>query len=211
VKRRRARHRSVYAVLRPLGERFRMFERSGFERLLPRPAARGEDRSVRGSTPLPVVRRRASPAWTPGQSRALACCGCHLLSVVGGDCGACGAPSLTWVHGPGGSGDKMIDRVWFPTELLAAALSLMAVQAGGGWRLGVWGSRSQSILVTRALRVLGCWRDQAAAGSASFAACSIGASACSPSSRRVWWARRQSLRATERQARVWPSRWATWR
>src|SRR2546426_800918 len=46
----------------------------------------------------------------------------------------------------------MIDRGWSPTGLLAAALSLMAVQAGERWRRGVWGSRPQSILVTRALR-----------------------------------------------------------
>ena len=42
----------------------------------------------------------------------------------------------------------MIDRVWCPRGLLAAARSLKAVQAGGRWRRGVWGSRPQSICVT---------------------------------------------------------------
>src|SRR6266508_3310662 len=63
-----------------------------------------------------------------------------------------GAPSLTWVHGHGWSGDKMIDRVWSPRGLLAAALSLKAAQAGGRWRRGVWGSRPQSIFVTTGRR-----------------------------------------------------------
>jgi hypothetical protein len=58
-----------------------------------------------------------------------------------------GVPSLTWVRGHGWSGDKMIDRVCSPRGLLAAARSLKAAQAGGRWRRGVWGSRSQSICV----------------------------------------------------------------
>src|SRR5439155_18142626 len=88
------------------------------------------------STPLSVVRRRASPAWTPGQPGALAWCGCHLLSVAGGDCGAFGAPSLTWVHGPEGSGDKMIDRVWSPRGACSRPLCLSwpsTLEGAGGW------------------------------------------------------------------------------
>ena len=75
----------------------------------------------------------------------------------------------------------MIDRVWSPRGLLAAALSLKAAQgrwalaagglgepaaehlrddgqasrpprAGGRWRRGVWGSRPQSIFVTTGRR-----------------------------------------------------------
>src|SRR6266487_2458915 len=37
-------------------------------------------------------------------------------------------------------------------RLLAAARSLKAVQAGGRWRRGVWGSRPQSICVTTGRR-----------------------------------------------------------
>src|SRR5438132_13609999 len=47
----------------------------------------------------------------------------------------------------------MIDRVWSPRGLLAAALSLKAAQ--GRWALaagGVWGSRPQSIFVTTGRR-----------------------------------------------------------
>ena len=54
--------------------------------------------------------------------------------------------------------------------------------------------------------------DQAAAAiTSSSAGASMGASASSPSSRRMWYARRQSLRATDRQARLWSIRCATCR
>src|SRR6266540_7090972 len=59
-----------------------------------------------------------------------------------------GRPALPRCSDTEWSGDKMIDRVWSPRGLLAAARSLKAVQAGGRWRRGVWGSRPQSICVT---------------------------------------------------------------
>ena len=78
--------------------------------------------------------------------------GVTSLLVLSCEIPARGTPSLTWVHGHRWSGDKMIDRVWYPRGLLAAALSLKAAQACERWRRGVWGSRSQSIFVTTGRR-----------------------------------------------------------
>jgi hypothetical protein len=50
------------------------------------------------------------------------------------------------------SGDKMIDRVWFP-RVVACGRSVSQGRPGRwGWRRGVWGSRPQSIFVTTGVK-----------------------------------------------------------
>jgi hypothetical protein len=101
------------------------------------------------------------------------------------------------------SGDKMIDGVLIPLLWLCGRSVFRGRPGRGRWRQAPFGSRPQTIVVTTGRRA-GCVKDQAAAATTSSATgvASIGASASSPSSRRMWYARRQSLRATERQARL---------
>jgi hypothetical protein len=108
------------------------------------------------------------------------------------------------------SGDKMIDRVSIPRVAFAVARSLEAVSrpTGAGGRLHS-GADRKHLSDNGQARGMRCDQAAAAVTSSAIGAGSIEASASSPSSRRMWYARRQSLRATERQARLWSIRRAT--
>jgi hypothetical protein len=110
----------------------------------------------------------------------------------------------------GESGDKMIDRVSSPRVAFAVARSLEAVSrpTGAGGRLHS-GADRKHLRDNGQARGVRCDQAAAATTSSVIGAGSIGASASSPSSRRMWYARRQSLRATDKQARLWSIRRAT--
>jgi hypothetical protein len=159
----------------------------------------GEDRRTLVSTGEPRSRWAQRTGFTSG------------VSVVAIFVRA-GRPALPWCS-DSRSGDEMIDGVLVPRGLvLAAARSVEVGEVASISAAGLVREPVANIYVTMSWRARRS-AAQAAASIASLtgASTSTGASACSPSSRKMWKARRQSLRATASTALLWSVRSRTCR